>query len=243
MTDDAHIGGTEEDGGDSALVAEFALGLLDPVEHERVARRIAAEPALRREHASWRSRFAALDADFAETQPSGAVWSQLERRLFAAQPSAPAASWWNSLGLWRSLAGAATAVAVLAVGFALTRPAPLDAKAFATQLVAAIEAQEDSGVAFVAFYDTGTGAVRLLGLSGEEPADRDYELWYIEGEQPAVSMGVIPVDQRTEIPLDETAREAIGEGTVFAVTLEQPGGSPTGVAQGPVVALGRALAI
>ena len=56
-------------------------------------------------------------------------------------------------------------------------------------------------------------------------------------------MGVIPVDQRKEIPLDATARAKIDEGTVLAVTLEQKGGSPTGHAQGPIVALGKATAI
>ena len=52
-------------------------------------------------------------------------------------------------------------------------------------------------------------------------------------------MGVIPVDQRNEIPLDAAARAKIDEGTVLAVTLEQKGGSPTGVAQGPIVAAGH----
>ena len=73
--------------------------------------------------------------------------------------------------------------------------------------------------------------------------DKDYELWYIEGDDPAVSMGVIPVDQRIEIPLDAGARAKFGEGTVLAVTLEQKGGSPTGVAQGPIVAVGAATPI
>ena len=56
-------------------------------------------------------------------------------------------------------------------------------------------------------------------------------------------MGVIPVDQRLEIPLDPAAKAEIGPGTVLAVTLEQTGGSPTGVAQGPIVALGKATPI
>ena len=56
-------------------------------------------------------------------------------------------------------------------------------------------------------------------------------------------MGVIPVNARLEIPLDAEAKASIGPGTVLAVTLEQTGGSPTGVAQGPIVALGPATAI
>ena len=85
--------------------------------------------------------------------------------------------------------------------------------------------------------------MKLLGLSGEAVPDKDYELWYIKGDEPAVSMGVVPVDARTEIPLDAEARAKFDEGTVLAVTLEQKGGSPTGVAQGPIVSVGAATRI
>ena len=40
--------GHDRDGldGDKVLVGEYVLGLLDAAEHDRVARRIASEPAL-----------------------------------------------------------------------------------------------------------------------------------------------------------------------------------------------------
>ena len=50
---------SEESGepdGDRFLVAEYVLGLLDAAEHERMAARIAADPALRRELRFWRLR-------------------------------------------------------------------------------------------------------------------------------------------------------------------------------------------
>ena len=56
-------------------------------------------------------------------------------------------------------------------------------------------------------------------------------------------MGVIPVHERLQIPLDATAKANIGPGTILAVTLEQTGGSPTGVAQGPIVSVGSAMPI
>jgi anti-sigma-K factor RskA len=119
----------------------------------------------------------------------------------------------------------------------------LSPEEFGQQLVAAIQANEGSGVEFVALYDTATGTVRLTSLSGEVAPDRDLELWYIKGEEPAVSMGVIPVNQRTEIDLSAEAKSKFAEGTVLAITLEQKGGSPTGKAQGPIVAVGKAMPI
>lgn len=231
-------GGSEDD---QVLVAEYALDLLEGSERAALARRIATEPALAADLKFWRHRLAMMDPEFAEVAAPGTVLARVEARLFGSTP-ASAGGWWNSLALWRGLAGAAAAVAVIAIGFNIMQPR-FDAQTAATQLVAALQAQEGSGVEFVAFYDTGTQTVRLLGLQGAAVPDKDYELWYIRGDEPAVSMGVIPVDQRTEIPLDTAARAKISEGTILAVTLEQKGGSPTGVAQGPIVAVGKATPI
>jgi anti-sigma-K factor RskA len=85
--------------------------------------------------------------------------------------------------------------------------------------------------------------VKLIGLSGAAVPDKDYELWYIKGDEPAVSMGVVPVEAKTEISLSPEARAKFDEGTILAVTLEQKGGSPTGVAQGPIVSVGAATRI
>lgn len=236
-TEDDTNGGIDEG---SALVAEFALGLLAGAEHDRVRAMIAAEPRLRAELRLWQVRLASLDGEFAEQLAPAGVLTRLETRLFPAAPTP--GGLWNSLAFWRSLASAGVAVAVLAVGFNLLQPR-VDPQEFASQLVAALQSQEGSGVEFVALYDQASGSVRLTALSGEAIPDRDFELWYIKGDEPAVSMGVIPVDQKTEIVLPQEARAKFGEGIVLAVTLEQKGGSPTGVAQGPIVAAGSATSI
>jgi len=239
MTLGGEMSGSEDD---QVLVAEYALDLLEGGERAAVARRIASEPLLAADLKLWRHRLATLDNEFAEVPAPASALGRIETRLFGSTAAGGLSGWWNSLTLWRGLAGAAAAVAIVAVGLNLTQPR-FDPQTAATQLVAALQSQEGSGVEFVAFYDTGTQSVRLLGLQGQALPDKDYELWYIEGDAPAVSMGVIPVDQRTEIELDEDARARIGEGTVLAVTLEQKGGSPTGVAQGPIVAVGSAMPI
>ncbi len=225
---------------DRILVGEYALGVLDADAHAQMARRIAADPALQRELRFWQTRLSGLDAQFTEQEAPRVILARLEARLFPAQRSA---GWWNSLAVWRSLTASAVLVAVAAVGFNLMQPPRLDPREFATQLVAALQSQEGSGVEFVALYDTATGSVRLTALSGEAVPDKDFELWYIKGDEPAVSMGVIPVDQRTEITLSPEAKAKFAEGIVLAVTLEQKGGSPTGVAQGPIVAVGAATEI
>jgi anti-sigma-K factor RskA len=241
MSDEAGHSG-EGEGGNRTLVAEFALGLLEGAEHERVARLIAADPALREELRLWRTHFQSFDSEFADQPVPATAWDKLETRLFGSAAK-PASSLWDSLILWRGLFAGALAVAVVAIGINVSRPLAPSPEEFAVQLVAALQSQEGSDVEFVAFYDSANSTVKLIGLSGAAVPDKDYELWYIKGDEPAVSMGVVPVDAKLEIPLDPETRAKFDEGTVLAVTLEQKGGSPTGVAQGPIVSVGSATRI
>jgi len=227
--------------GDKVLVGEYVLGLLDAAEHQRLAARIAAEPALAAELAFWQQRLSSLDAGFAETPAPAAARDRIETRLFG-RPPGRLVGFWNSLALWRGLAAGALGIAALAIGFNLLQPARLDPQEFATQLVAALQAQEGSGVEFVALYDMETGAVRLTATAGAPIPDKDYELWMIEASGNAVSMGVIPMEPM-KMMLPDDMQDHFTPGTVLAVTLEQKGGSPTGIAQGPVVALGTATLI
>ena len=216
-----------------ALVAEYVLGLLGPEEHARIGKQIEADPALQKERDFWSARFAALDGDFAEVPPPAHVLQRVETRLFGAETKL---SLWNSLALWRGITAGALAVAVAAIGFNLMQPAP-SVTALTTQLVAALEA-EGSDVRFLALYD-GAGTVRLTALSGAVGGDQDLELWAIQGGNDPISMGVVPVNERSTVELSERVRAGWGEGSVLAITLEPKGGATEGKPTGPVVAAGE----
>jgi anti-sigma-K factor RskA len=230
--------------GDKVLVAEYALGLLAGAERERLARRIAAEPALAEELRLWQSRLASLDGEFAETPAPAQVLERVEARLFPSAAASPpaAAGWWDNLLLWRGIAAGSLAIAVAAIGFALLQPRPLDPDEFASQMVAALTAQEGSGVEFVALYDMDTGRVRLRALSGQQIENRDYQLWMIEESGTAVPMGLLSMEPM-DMMLPDEMQDHLVPGTILAVTLEPQGGSPTGDPTGPVVAKGMATMI
>jgi anti-sigma-K factor RskA len=233
--------GTEHEG--TALVAEYALGLLEGGERAAFARRLADDPALAAELIEWRRRFAGFDSDYAEVEPPGEALAAIERRLWGEAPAQSPLGFWQSLALWRGLAAASIVFACLSLGLEILQPRPLAPEQFATQLVAALAAQEGSGVEFVALYDQATDTVRITSVRGSAIPDRDYELWFIKGSEAPISMGVIPVEQRAEIPMARLGRDDFDAGTVLAVTLEPKGGSPTGVATGPIVAIGPAVSI
>ncbi|MGV3489995.1 MAG: anti-sigma factor [Devosia sp.] len=244
MSTEGHSGGREDD---QVLVAEYALGLLEGSERAVVAHRIATEPALGADMSMWRQRLSTLDSQFTEVRPPAGVLPKVETRLWGDGAEKEARrggwlGWWSSLPVLRGMVLAGHILAFGAIGYIFLVP-QADPTVLATQLVAAIQAQDGYGIEFIAVYDEAQGEVRVASLRGDAVPDQDYELWYIKGDAPAVSMGVLPVNEKREIALDDAARASIEPGTVFAVTLEAKGGSPTGVAQGPIVAVGTATEI
>lgn len=227
--------------GRNALLAEYVLGLLSPREHQRVGKLIDDDQGLRAERDFWVSRFAALNAEYEEQAVPSHIYAAIEARAFGdGMRSARSTSFWENLMVWRGIAAGALAVAVAAVGFNILQPRP-DVGALTTQLVAALE-EEGSNVKFVALYD-GSGNVRLTALSGDAVPDKDFELWAIQGDSAPISMGVIPVNERSAVTISPEVMAGWGEGSVLAITLEQEGGSPDGSPHGPIVAKGAVTKI
>lgn len=218
-------------------VAEYVLGLGSAQTRAAVERAIETSPALAAEAGFWEQRFSAFNDDYEPATPPAALLGQIEQRLFA-KAKAP---WYNSLRLWRSLAGAAAAIAVVAVGLNLLSPR-IEPPQDAAQLVAALSAVE-SDVSFVALYDAQSGALRVSGTGTPAGTANDYELWFIEGENAPISMGVLAVGEAQSIAVDDALRDQIAQGITLAVTREVAGGSPTGAPQGPIVAAGPVAAI
>ena len=74
--------------------------------------------------------------------------------------------------------------------------------------------------------------------SGGARPGRALELWLIEGDDPPVSLGVLPDTEATVLQVDAAVAAAL-PGGVLAVSDEPPGGSPTGQPTGDVLATGQ----
>lgn len=228
----------QEPGGDEMVAAEYVLGVLPAAERAEVAARLEREPAFARLVDSWEERLSPLASSYPEVAPPAALKSSIDRRLFEAaspvsQNSAGRPDLWSSLALWRGLFAAAVAALLLVAVLPYLAPPP----AAPVQMVASLAA-EGSDVHYLVVYDAAHGDVGLSHVSGERASGHDFELWMIEGSNPPVSMGVIPVGSTAHIALAEAARERLAKGAVLAVSLEPAGGSPTGQPTGPVVASG-----
>lgn len=71
------------------------------------------------------------------------------------------------------------------------------------------------------------GVMRFVGLALNDPRLAQYQLWIIDAERDArypVDGGVFDVNSDGEVLVAVTARIPVGRPTLFAITLERPGG-------------------
>lgn len=230
-------------GGDDLLAAEFVLGGLPAALQADLARRLEQDAGFARLVAEWEERLTPMAEGFVPADLPPAVKRALDLRLFGQVPARRGI--WSSLALWRGLAGAATAAFLLAVILPDLRSAPtpeLPAGLQGERLAASLTAQ-GSNVTYLVLYDSATGSVSLAHMSGDPVEGRDFQLWIAKGAEAPVSLGVIPAGVSTRVATTEQIRALMTTAAHMAISLEPPGGSPTGQPTGPVLAVGDLLGI
>ena len=143
-------------------------------------------------------------------------------------------------GTWRFATVAASAIAASLAAFIIYGSYSSE---LPNQRYVAVLQAEGPGPAFLASIDLKTGSISVRTVGAEAQLGKSYELWAVGGgrDKPQ-SLGVIDADFR--IPTSRLGRidPAILGDTVFAVSLEPEGGSPTGQATGPVLFAGKLVA-
>jgi anti-sigma-K factor RskA len=99
--------------------------------------------------------------------------------------------------------------------------------------------EQGATAAFVISIDTGHGRMYVVPAAFSRDVQRVAELWLlVPGEQPK-SLGLIDATKPAMLAVTEPMRDHMKDGMGLAVSLEPPGGSPTGQPTGPVVAQGK----
>lgn len=224
-------------GGEDALAAELALGLLDGGERAQAEMRRRADPPFAREVEAWEARLAGLTDGVAPVEPPPAVWARVEQRLDGSggtPDGAVVVRLRRRLAVWRGAAAAMGGLAAcLAVALAWPRPAP----PVAPVLTARLSASASGPAVFVALYDPGRRAIVLTPAEVHAAAGRSPELWLIPAGGKPVALGVADFAGSVQLVSDQAAR-SLASGAL-AVSIEPRGGSPTGQPTGPVIATGQ----
>lgn len=223
------------------LAGEYVLGTLSPRLRRDVERRMATERPLQAAVDAWEERLLPLTELADPVTPPAHLWARLERSLdnTTRRPAAPTPTrWWDSLALWRDIAGMALAVTlVLAVTLAI-RPAVTPSPSYLVVLVA----PQDKAPGWVV-QAANNREIQLIPLSVSEiPADKALQFWTkADGWQGPVSLGLIKPGETLNIPLDKLP--PLQPNQLFELTLEPSSGSPIGKPTGPIQFIGRAVKV
>jgi anti-sigma-K factor RskA len=235
---------TEDLQGTEVLAAEYVLGSLDRATRLRAEQMRRSDPAFVRLVDLWQRRLAPLAATVPEVEPPAEVWTAIERSLGGHQrapaaPAAPRPRVMDSLAFWRwATLGASALAAALALYIVLTPAAPP-----ATRYVAVL-GRGDASPALLVTVDPAAGRMTIRPLETATVEDRALQLWLVAGGQaPPRSLGLLDPAHEIALELDPQAEANLRPSAALAVSLEPPGGSPTGLPTGPVIYQGPLLAL
>jgi anti-sigma-K factor RskA len=216
------------------LAAEYVLGVLSAAERREVERRLAQEPALDVEVAFWEERLGGLADAVDPVAPPDAAWSRIEAII--APPAPRPASIWQSLAFWRSFAigsgtlAAASIAGLVYIGLVPTARAPLMAT------LSGSAGQPN----FVAAITASGNSLTIVPASLLTSDQRSYELWLIPaGQTTPRSLGLVQPGQPIKLEIRPDLAGLLTPDATLAVSLEPPGGSPTGAPTGPVISHGK----
>lgn len=221
-----------------ALAADYVAGLLRGPARRRFEALLPAHPALREAVADWQARLMPLTVALPPQSPPASVWQGIERRLWPAAPAPAVLPWWQRTGPWRALAGFA-GVAALSLALLVGSPQPAQAPIVVVlQSTGAVPAAGGSIVA--SFSGDGRALVARPVMPVSVASDRVLQLWWAPptGQGGPTSMGLIKPDGVTVLPREGLTPEVLRQIDHMAVSVEPPGGSPTGQPTGPVVFYG-----
>jgi anti-sigma-K factor RskA len=218
---------------DDMLAAEYVTGVLPVAERELFKTRLVGDAALRQRVQFWEEQFIPLADEIEPVEAPRHVLQKIESRLFPAAVVRP--SWWQSLAFWRGLSFASLAAFAVAAGlyFKQLESVPISGENY----VAELSGPTDT-IKVVAFYDQQTGQIKLNRIAGTAAAGRVFQLWLIEGQNPPVSLGVLPETTTGTLVFNSALKSKLA-GAVLAISDEPIGGSPTGQPTGAVLATGN----
>jgi len=213
-----------------AMAGEYVLGTLDTHDAREVERAMASDPDLRAAVEAWEARLAPLTALALPEAPPPGLWDRIEAALEGERPAAPPPAVKPS-GFWRFWALGASVVAAGLAVFLVVRPVPQP------PLMTVLLTQQDQPAWLV---EADGGALRLAALNPQPlPPDRVMQLWALpQGATAPTSLGLIPPQGRLTVTPATIRPEP---GMLIEITLEPPGGSPTGRPTGPILFIGRLL--
>lgn len=208
------------------LTAEYVLGTLRGAARRRFERLCVASAPARNALHRWEDDWLPLSRALRPVQPSARVWANVSGVLFGARAVTPRV---RRRRTWQLAAAASVVAVALVVGLIVHRqPPPLET-------LAVLGGDRAHPVWLIERRPELTAlTIRVVGTVPPLPG-KVYELWALPRGRAPVSLGVLPSGGTYQRTLTPAQRAALTAADKVAVSVEPPGGSPTGTPTGPVI--------
>jgi anti-sigma-K factor RskA len=191
---------------------------------------------------AWEVRLAPLLDPISDIEPPSHLFpliAQLTHRPDAAELNANVVQLKRSLRRWRSATlavGALAAALVFGIGLRESMRPAIPAASYV-----AVLQKDAASPAFILSVDLQTRSLTVRPVAPQPEPGRDYELWLVDaslgGPKSLGVIGDLPFSTTPRLPFET----ALVRNATYAVSIEPPGGSPTGSPTGPVVYTGKLI--
>lgn len=233
----------------AAATGEYVLGTLSLDDYSTFRQALAQSSELQAEVYAWQDRLLGLSALAAPLTPSPQLWQRIDTSLNAigsAEPRLPRSTsavgmpWWQKLGWWQGLSGLALAACLVLTVLLVQRgaEAPMGAR-----YLAVLQSPQDGAAGWLVEVQAG-GKLRLQPMSdtAAPPPGRSLQFWTKpQGAASPTSLGLVRAGQLLELPVSRLP--GVGAQQLFEITLEPENGSPSGRPTGPILYVGRTIAL
>lgn len=215
------------------LAADYVSGAMRGGARRRFEGLMAADASLRHEVRDWERDLYSIVWAVPPRTPPGRVWRAIRQRIRQKVPT-PTRHWsWGGTYLWRSCS-AALAVALIAIVAIqpvwMSRPAQ-------PQQVAVLQSSQGQAFLIIRADTSGTMYVSTLENLTQMADGHALELWSMPPGGKPISLGLVATNGLTKLAIPQSASGM----KKLGISLEPPGGSPSGLPTGPVVMTGDVL--
>lgn len=211
------------------LAAEYVLGTLTGKARLRFETLMEESYRVRAAVWEWETHINPLVSALPETKPPAQVWQRVQRAI---SPKTQRKVF-QGLQFWRGWGMAATAASVLLMASLVFMPAEFQPNSIA------VFNNEQAQPMWIVTSDMETGElhIKAINVNAEIIDQKAFELWMLPNDgTPPKSMGLMPVsNEKRELVLSPQILTVLQQAKGLAISIEPPGGSPTGLPTGPVV--------
>jgi anti-sigma-K factor RskA len=225
-----------------AAAGEYVLGTLDAPDHAAFERALEGDRALQAAVYAWQDRLLALSAHADAVLPRPQLWQRIDVALNLPAPavrSAPARPpWWQRLAPWQGLSAAAAALVLVLSVLLVQRPGVPGGARY----LAVLQSPDRQSTGWVVEVQGDRLRLVPVGDTGSVPAGKALQFWTKpQGADGPTSLGLVAAGRVAELPVSRLP--GVGPQQLFEITLEPEGGSPIGRPTGPILYVGRSVAL